>query len=233
MVMARLLRQRLNDYVNQVNRAEADYGAQAETYNASLKAAQSGTPTVMKDADGKYVIVGGTVGDQLKVISSKVVDASTLGEVLNKSATALRPRGTYGRDSEGNVARYEVEPYTEKVPVSSSGQLYGGSISGPKMTTVSGYRWVKQGDNIAQMPDIPQVSAPQQPNLTRSNLKELENPSYDPAGVAGMANYGIEAKSQLAGEVANSKVSAFADPEDPNNLAERGILARTLAGQLG
>ena len=210
MVMARLLRNRLESYVNNVNRAEADYTQRAMTYNSAIQAAGDGTPTVMKDATGKDVVVGGKVGDQLKVIASNIDDASTLGGVQ----ASYFGNTVYGRDSEGNVAKYTVEPYPDEI-------------------TVSGYRWVKQGENLPMVPDVPQVNAPQQPNLTQSNLKELKNPGYDPAGVVAMGNYGIEAKSQLAGEVANSKVSAFADPEDPNNIASRGILARTLAGQLG
>lgn len=228
MVMARLLKNRLESYVNNVNRAEADYMAQADIYNNTLSAAKKGTPTVMKDANGNDVIVGGTVEDKLKLISSKIFDASTLGDV-----PAMQLASRYGRDSEGNVAKYKVEPYTEMVYAPTHSRPYSGFGSAPTETTVSGYRWVKQGENLAVMPDIPQVNAPQQPNLTQSNLKELKNPSYDPAGVVAMGNYGIDVKSQLAGEVANSRVSAFADPEDPNNLAERGILARTLAGQLG
>ena len=83
------------------------------------------------------------------------------------------------------------------------------------------------------MPDRPELVEPKQPNLTVSNINELKSPSSDQAGLALQAAVGLQGKSQLAGDVENSKVSAFADPEDPNNLAERGILARTLAGQLG
>ena len=221
MVMARLLRNRLESYVNNVNRAEADYRTQAEGYNTALKAAQSGTPTVMKDATGKDVVVGGTYGDQLKLISSNIVDASDLGTANEMTYGIMGGLPKYGRDAEGNVGKYVMQPYTKTV------------IGPPGEETVSGYRWVKKGGNLAMMPDTPEVDVPQQPNLTQSNIKELQNPSYDPAGVVAQGNYGINAKSQLAGEVANSKVSAFADPEDPNDIASRGILARTLAGQLG
>lgn len=233
MVMARLLRNRLESYVNNVNRAEADYRTQAKGYNTALKAAQSGTPTVMKDADGKYVVVGGTYEDQLKLISSNIVDASDLGTANEMTYGIMGGLPKYGRDADGNVAKYAIQPYTQTVAPQPSGDPILDLINPPKETTVSGYRWVKEGGNLAMMPDTPEVDVPQQPNLTQSNIKELQNPSYDPAGVVAQGNYGINAKSQLAGDVANSRISAFADPEDPNDIASRGILARTLAGQLG
>jgi hypothetical protein len=69
------------------------------------------------------------------------------------------------------------------------------------------------------------------PNLTQSDIRELRNPSQDAAGVQAGINKGLIVKSELA-DNERSKVSAFADPEDPNNLKDAGILARVLGGQL-
>jgi hypothetical protein len=69
------------------------------------------------------------------------------------------------------------------------------------------------------------------PNLTQGDIRELKNPSQDMAGLQMMMNKGLIGKSELA-DNEKSKVSAFADPEDPNNLKDAGILARVMGGQL-
>ena len=69
------------------------------------------------------------------------------------------------------------------------------------------------------------------PNLTVSDLKELQNPGLDQAGMQMAMNNGLLGKSELAG-MEQSKNSAFADPEDPNNLKDVGVLARVMGGQL-
>lgn len=216
MVMARLLRQRLNDYVNQVNRAEADYVQAATAYNSALQGAMRGTTSVITDANGKQVVVSGKTPDgQLALKTGRIGDASKLGDVGGTVYKMMGGITIYAKDAEGNVAGYNIQPYP------------------PKETTVSGYRWVKQGENLPIIPNEPVVQEVKEPNLTVSNINELKSPSSDQARLALQQAYGLQAKSALAGDVDNSKVSAFADPEDPNNLAERGILARTLAGQLG
>lgn len=237
MVMARLLRQRLNDYVNQVNRAEADYTQAATAYNSALQGAMRGTTSVITDANGKQVVVGGKTPDgQLALKSSSIKDLKDLNDRDGPSETwngMLNGTFRYARDADGNVARYKLEPYVETVPAKPGGTSLFDFMNKSKATTVSGSRWVKQGENLPIIPNEPVVQEVKEPNLTRSNIKELQSPSSDQAGMALQQAYGLQAKSALAGDVDNSKVSAFADPEDPNNLAERGILARTLAGQLG
>lgn len=231
MVMARLLRQRLNDYVNQVNRAEADYVQAATAYNSALQGAMRGTTSVITDANGKQVVVGGKTPDgKLALKSSSIKDLKDLSETWNGMMTG---RFKYARDADGNVARYKLEPYVETVPAKPGGTSVFDFMNKPKETTVSGSRWVKVGENLPIIPNQPVIQEVKEPSLTRSNIKELQSPSSDQAGTALQQAYGLQAKSALAGDVDNSKVSAFADPEDPNNLAERGILARTLAGQLG
>lgn len=204
MVMARLLRNRLESYVNNVNRAEADYSAQAATYNKALTGAMGGTTSVITDDTGKQVVVGGkTETGQLALKAGNIGSTAPSGEASDMDMV-LGGSTIYAKDAQGNVRPYHI----------------------------MGTSWV-EGVPLPVIPETPEVDVPQQPNLTQSNIKELQSPSYDPAGVVAQGNYGINAKSQLAGEVANSKVSAFADPEDPNDAASRGILARTLAGQLG
>lgn len=245
MVMARLLRQRLLDYVKDVNTASADYTQAATTYNSAIQAAGSGTPSVIKDATGKEVVVGGKVDDQLRLISGSIRNLSDLPDVNNGYGGMYAGVPMYARDAQGNVAKYMVQSVTSAPktapqptgdPFTDALNRWGFEISsqqsGPTEPTTS-FQWVKSGGNLAIIPDEPVVAEVKDPNLTVSNIKELENPSADPAGLNLQQSYGLQGKSQLAGDVANSRFSAFADPEDPNNLAERGILARTLAGQLG
>lgn len=78
-----------------------------------------------------------------------------------------------------------------------------------------------------------QTVAPNGPNFTNNDLKALANPGTDPAGVVRDNNKGYTGNSEIAalnsGPMRNS---AFADPADPQNLKERGILARVMGGQL-
>ena len=209
MVMARLLRNRLESYVNNVNRAEANYQEAAAPYNSAINNVRAGTPYAIRNPDGTVQIVGGaTETGDLQLLNTKVAAKPP----TKKSDFGGLSTGTkmYALDGSGNVRQYWMD-------IAPGG---GTKIYSSKTTTPF-------------MPDRPELVEPKQPNLTVSNINELKSPSSDQAGLALQAAVGLEGKSQLAGDVANSKVSAFADPEDPNNLAERGILARTLAGQLG
>ena len=210
MVMARLLKNRLESYVNNVNRAEADYAQAAGPYNAAIESIRAGTPYAIRNPDGTVQIVGGaTETGDLQLLNTKVATSPP----KNKGDFGGLSTGTkmYALDGSGNVRQY----WMDIAPGGSGMKVYSSKTTTPFM------------------PDRPELVEPKQPNLTVSNINELENPSADQAGLALQAAVGLQGKSQLAGEVANSKVSAFADPEDPNDIASRGILARTLAGQLG
>ena len=102
----------------------------------------------------------------------------------------------------------------------------GTFLRGGKFTTDSGVGPAPTAPTPPTAPD-----APRAPNLTQGDIRELSNPSVDQVGMQMLANKGIIGKNELAG-MDQSKISAFADPEDPHNLKEAGILARTLGGQL-
>ena len=210
MVMARLLRNRLESYVNNVNRAEANYQEAAAPYNSAINNIQAGTRYAIKNPDGGVQVVGGVnENNDLVLLDTKV--ASTPPTKKGDFGGLSTGTKMYALDSSGAVREY----WMDLSPNRSGMQIYSSKTALP------------------YVPDKPVLVEPQLPNLTQSNIKELESPSADPAGLALQAAVGLQGKSQLAGEVANSKVSAFADPEDPDNMASRGILARTLAGQLG
>lgn len=102
----------------------------------------------------------------------------------------------------------------------------GAFVRDGKFTTDSGVGPVPTAPTAPTAPDAPRAL-----NLTQSDIRELRSPSLDQAGMQMAANKGIIGKNELAG-MDQSKISAFTDPEDPKNLKEAGILARTLGGQL-
>lgn len=78
-----------------------------------------------------------------------------------------------------------------------------------------------------------QAVAPPEPNFTNNDIKAMANPGTDPAGVVRANNVGYTGNSNVAAMNSGAmRNSAFADPQDPNGLKERGILARVMGGQL-
>lgn len=78
-----------------------------------------------------------------------------------------------------------------------------------------------------------QAVAPPEPNFTNNDIKAMANPGTDPAGVVRANNVGYTGNSEIAALNSGAmRNSAFADPADPQNLKERGILARVMGGQL-
>lgn len=69
-------------------------------------------------------------------------------------------------------------------------------------------------------------------NLTEKEKGLLQKPTYGPAEMNMATSRGVAATSSLAGDTPTTANSAFANPEDPNNLKEKGVLARVLGGQL-
>jgi len=92
------------------------------------------------------------------------------------------------------------------------------------------------GETYKLIPPTPSApAAPQEirePNLTEKDKGLLQNPTATPNQMVMAANTGAVAKSALAGEQPLSTNSAFRNPDDPNNLKERGVLARVMGGQL-
>lgn len=75
--------------------------------------------------------------------------------------------------------------------------------------------------------------APPPPSFTNNDIRAMANPGTDPAGVVRDNNKGYSGNSEIAAmNDTPMRNSAFADPADPQGLKERGILARTLGGQL-
>ena len=148
----------------------------------------------------------------------------------------------YVRNPDGTVSKY-VPQQTPISYVDANGNPVDPNFMGENgtsgLTQVGGnYQYVNQGNfRVLAPPSAEGIVEPEAaqevraPNLTQSDIRELRNPSQDAAGVQAGINKGLIVKSELA-DNERSKVSAFADPEDPNNLKDAGILARVLGGQL-
>src|SRR5512145_859589 len=108
MVMARLLRNRLESYVKNVNRAEADYQAQAETYNKALTGALGGTTSVITDANGKQVVVSGKTEDGQLAMKADFIGTAPSGQV-SEMDMILGGATIYAKDAAGNVRPYSIQ----------------------------------------------------------------------------------------------------------------------------
>lgn len=88
-------------------------------------------------------------------------------------------------------------------------------------------------------PTTPQMGeVPKSPSLTQNDYEAMRYRTQDPAGMAMETAKGLVGKSDVEalndqGSKFTAQQNPFADPNDPQNLRERGVLARTLGGQLG
>lgn len=79
--------------------------------------------------------------------------------------------------------------------------------------------------------------APRQPNLTENDIRAIQNPPTNAAGVEMARAKGWTGESELVAENEDrARISAFEsafdNPDNPQALKDRGILAKTLAGRL-
>ena len=104
----------------------------------------------------------------------------------------------------------------------------------PVMTVRRGEKIYADSPTTLANPVAPtQGVAPPPPSFTNNDIRAMANPGTDPAGVVRDNNKGYSGNSEIAAmNDAPMRNSAFADPTDPQGLKERGILARTLGGQL-
>lgn len=221
MANVRLLRQLVSDYNNRIDKANTDYEKRwgiyeqaVNAYNAKIEDAKSGTPYVGQTSKG-WGIFGG-------------VDSR--GNIAYKSSAKV-----YNSASE--------LPKTDKIGVrmlvreGDRYQEYKPQVTLPRYNSAGGFK--PSGQYYSALPtasDVP--SEPAGPdeiapiNLTEKDKGLLQNPTLGPSEMNMAAARGVVGKSNLSGDELSAPISAFADPEDPNNLKERGVLARVLGGQL-
>lgn len=82
--------------------------------------------------------------------------------------------------------------------------------------------------------NAPTQETPKAPTFTVNQLEELANPSNSAAEINRAQAFGYTGKSALVAERDPTKNSAFANlgGDDPNQLKDRGVLARAIAGEL-
>ena len=82
--------------------------------------------------------------------------------------------------------------------------------------------------------DAPTQETPKAPTFTVNQLEEMANPSNSAAEINRAQAFGYTGKSALVAERDPTKNSAFANlgGDDPNQLKDRGVLARAIAGEI-
>lgn len=82
--------------------------------------------------------------------------------------------------------------------------------------------------------NAPTQETPKAPTFTVNQLEEMANPSNSAAEINRAQAFGYTGKSALVAERDPTKNSAFANlgGDDPNQLKDRGVLARAIAGEI-
>lgn len=210
MANVRLLRQGIEDYQKRVEASNAAIDASNAAYEAAYAgyAGQTDAYNASVNAFNAAAQGGGVYSD-----GGKYFDVSTGAEVQGGLTTL------------NGKQMFELPP----AGIMMGSDNDAASTGGGELRTYIG---AKPGA-APTAPAEPAAPEPVKvPNLTTSNMAELSNPGLDQAGIAMARAQGFEGKSALKGDEMTGAGSAFADPEDPNNLAERGILARVMGGQL-
>lgn len=208
MANVRLLRQSIDDYQKRIAAANAQINAGNDAYQAAYGgyAQQTDAYNAQVNAFNQAAQGGGVYSEGGKYFSATTGDPVDAGSLVT------------GEDG------------TQTWVIPNSPIM--GSDNDPVGDTVLPYIGEKPGAAPVAPADPTAPAYIKPPNLTASNMRELSNPGMDQAQLAMARARGFEGKSSLAGDEMTAPNSAFADPDDPNNLAERGILARVMGGQL-
>jgi len=228
MANARLLRQSIEDYQKDVNGQVAQandaytadyaaykagmnaYNSQVSDYTSKVDAIKAGGTGWLPIGDGTYNLFKGVNGNLIPAYSENVTPLSALPENYSPGPNTILV-------NEGGVGQNYWR--------SSTGQKWNKTAAAPIISSVS-----------ATAPNAPieaKVELPKEPNITVSDTRELMNPGQNQAQLSMNTAKGILGKSELAGDQQVAmRGSAFADPNDPQGLKERGVLARVMGGQL-
>lgn len=202
MANVRLLRQSVNDYEKQMADANKEVAGVNATYGSAYD---------------KYV-----------------ADVSTYNSmVTGDNIPRVKKTELYGlqdKDKIGVVTKDIVGP---------NGQVFSyaldqtGRYEGRGTPTTFGWHLVNTpAQPTAPTQGVVDTSKIRAPNLTQGDIKTLKNPPSTPSQGVMATNMGYTHVSNLADGDAPSKNSAFTNPDDPNNLRERGVLARVMGEQL-
>ena len=223
MANVRLLRQSIEDYQKDASVANEGYEAAYGNYATEFAAAQAAEAAAVKGYNDRLAAAEASKTPLAVDIGSgyKIIGTSGDGRVVPVVSDLKNQVGdfVFTRLPDGNLQLYKLvqQDWQNK-----------------------GYKAVEQPVPALEkltptvMPTAPAEPKPvQAPNLTVSNTRELMNPGQNQAQLDMQSAKGILGKSELAGDQqAAMRGSAFADPNDPQGLKERGVLARVMGGQL-
>ena len=240
------------DQVNAANQSASDlYNQQAAAYNAwmdQIKAGQS--KGVAKTPDGRWALLGSHNGEYAWDVRDKKgnpIDAAGMYNSLAEAQGAVGnlspfapPAAIWVKNPDGTATRHVAETVEVANPNYNPNDWFGGGADQPQTITQTQWQPTTGAIRIAEFntpaptPQSVSLPTPEEPKGWNPSLREIDElraPTVDAAGAQMATARGEGAKIGLVNEAAG-RDSAFADPEDPTNLADKGILARVLGGQL-
>lgn len=226
--------------VNTANQAAADlYNQQAAEYNRFVDSVKAGGYGLAPVDGGGYASVHGDVGKGIIEYTNRDEKGrpTDKGAIYSSIKELPETTGSVWAGVAGGVA-YVRNADGTATPYQNVMTSWGDEFTGAPPT----YEWMAAGAPLrlmeftAQPPvqqemTTPQPEEPKGWNPSLREIDELRAPTVDAAGAQMATARGEGAKTGLVNEAAG-RDSAFADPEDPTNLADKGILARVLGGQL-
>lgn len=259
MANVKLLRQQVTDYQRKygLNRRNYEksyekYAADTEAFNTLIQNQYNASASMNKKSDldrvgatyydreaGTNVAAGGTTNPLPTTVFEGFTPVEGIGHNAFASFVPGQTHTVEGVDGEGN-------PYTNTV-IDTWNAVHNGQVVGsiPASVATSGGRFMRLGQQPFNVPyyapansigaywdDYDKVwrnaasggAAPTQrqtkaPNLTEKEIGILQ-------GEVSPYSYADMAKQDTA------PTSAFADPEDPYNLNDAGVLTRAIAGKI-
>ena len=260
MANVKLLRQQVTDYqrkygLNRRNyeKSYESYAADTEAFNSLIKKQYNASAGMNSKSDldlvgatyydretGTNVAAGGTANPLPTTVFEGFTPVEGIGHNAYASFTPGETREVSGTDSEGNPSTY-----TEVV---SWNAVHNGQVIGSIPAATTGGRGYMPGAYQSQPFQVPYYApegsigaywdnydkvwrnaasggaAPTQRNTKAPNLTEKEIGILQ--GEVSPYSYADMAKQDTA------PTSAFADPEDPYNLKDAGVLTRAIAGKI-
>lgn len=252
MANVRLLRQRFSDYNAAIQRANAQYQGDYATYEGKVEewnAIARKTPYLLAST---RVAGGGILGQPnryvLTVSAPRASEQGKIGiptlpgmDVTDPSIEPIIPvtgSGQYQLPDQYVVDKPPVAgEYLswEKQVVPATYDRFGTVITPEQITWKPIFD--KHPAGAGEVPEAPEIAAPREPSVTPQEMKMLSAPPTNAAGVEMARAKGYTGVSELVAENEDrSRItafqSAFDNPDNPQALKDRGILAKTLAGKL-
>lgn len=238
MSRAKLLRQYLHDYNRKVEKADdiyreqyGTYKAKAEDYNAFVNSVKAGQQQAVGEyAPGAYTLLKGYTDDQgqaglTAAYADKKGNPQMAGVLVDKlpEGNAAGLNGVYVKNPNGTATFHTWNGGTDMLGNQIEGVTPGWQNSGYSARIM---------DNSGIT--APEQHAPPAPRFTQNQIREMEHPTDDAAGIVKAQALGYSGNPQLKGLEPASRNSAFSNigGDDPNNLKDKGVLARAIAGEI-